>query len=38
VATSLNDIGVVYRRLGEYEKSLEYLKQSLEIKQKILGK
>ena len=36
-ATSYNNIGNVYRKLGDYDKALEYHNKALEIKKAVLG-
>ncbi|CAF1315240.1 unnamed protein product [Adineta steineri] len=36
VATTLNDMGAVYEKLGNYQKALEYFNQALDIYKKIL--
>jgi tetratricopeptide (TPR) repeat protein len=33
----INDLGVIYSELGEFQKALEYKMQTLEIQQKIFG-
>ncbi len=37
LANSYNDVGVIYRKLGNTQKGLEYLKQGLKIRQKLYG-
>jgi len=37
ISTSLVCIGLIYRRMGQYDKALDYMKQSLRIKQKSLS-
>ena len=34
---SLNNLGVAYDRIGEYNKAIEYYTKSLGIREKILG-
>ena len=36
-ATSLNNIGMVNHKIGNYDKALEYLEKCLIIRQKVLG-
>jgi nephrocystin-3 len=37
-ASSLNNVGSIFDRKGEYDKALEYYFKSLEIKKVVLGK
>ena len=37
-ATSYNNIGLVYKRQGDYDKALEYYFKALAIREKVLGK
>ena len=37
IAASYNNIGVVYRHQGNYNKALEYLNKALDIRVKVLG-
>ena len=36
--SSYNNLGIVYEKLGDNDKALEYFKQALNIREKLLGK